>query len=179
MTRLPEPSRDSLSSDGQRIWDEIANTRSGIHGAFTVLMYVPELAEKIAELGDYFKHTGKLSGADRELAILSAAREMGSPYEWARHEPRARSEGVRDQVIESVRTMSFSSLNERELLIVEVVQTLFRTSKLPAGLFDKAVHELGRERLVELVALAGFYCLNAFIFASFDLSLPADSRSAF
>src|SRR5438067_952485 len=109
MARLPQPKRDDLSADGQRIWDAVSSSRSGIHGAFSALMYVPELAQQVAQLGDYFKHDGKLSLADRELAILVAAREMSSPYEWARHEPMARAAGLRAQAIEAVRNMTFNS----------------------------------------------------------------------
>lgn len=179
MTRFPDIARDTLTADEQRIWDKISASRGGISGPYSVMIRVPKLAEKMAELGDYFRNEGLLSGADRELAILAAAREIGSRYEWARHEPRAREAGTRNEAIEDLRSMSFTHMTERELVIVEVVQSLFRTRSVPQELYNKSLSHLGEELLVELVTLAGFYCSIAFTIMAFEVSLPPGTKPPF
>jgi 4-carboxymuconolactone decarboxylase len=142
-------------------------------------MRIPALAGKMAELGDYFRQESLLSGADRELAILAAAREIGSQYEWTRHEQLARNAGTRSEAIESVRLMRFNNLNQRELVIVEIVQSLFRTKFVHQSIFEKALKELGENELVELVTLAGFYSSIAFLITAFEVALPDGMKAPF
>lgn len=179
MTRLPDVKRDALDADQARVWEKISDTRGGVLGPYAVLMRIPLLAERISDLGNYFHQNTLLSGADRELAILTAAREIGSRYEWTRHEAAARQAGVRPEAIDCLRQMHFKHLTQRELVILEIVQSLFRTKIIPQGLFDKALNELGENILLELVALAGFYCSIAFIILAFDVSMPAGTDPSF
>lgn len=179
MSRLPAIRREALNDEGQRIWDSVAAARNGVHGPYEVLLRLPQLAERMLELGNYFREQGALAGADRELAIMVAAREMGSRYQWARHEPIAIAEGVRREAIDAVRKMIYRNLTDRELVVVEVVQSLFRTKMLPTRLYNQAVEQLGEDRLVELIALAGFYCSIAFILIGFEVTLPPDATATF
>ncbi len=97
MSRLPAPTRDALPPEGQRAWDVIAGTRGGVPGPYGVLIRHPALAERVAALGTILRFEGALPGADRELAILTAGRELGARFEWHAHEPLARQEGVRPE----------------------------------------------------------------------------------
>src|SRR5215203_6249567 len=89
MSRLPELKREDMSADEQAILDRVLATRSGLGGPTGVLMYVPELAGRMAAAEDYLRMETELPGRDRELVILATAREVGARYAWARHERRA------------------------------------------------------------------------------------------
>src|SRR5581483_10104075 len=109
-------------------------------------------------------------GADRELAILAVAREMGSRYEWVGQEAIARREGTRPEAIEAVRDLaSLEGLNEREWLVVEVARGLMRHHALSDELFAAAREALGQEALVELVALVGYYSMIAMVLVGFEV----------
>jgi 4-carboxymuconolactone decarboxylase len=180
MARLENPTREQLDPDGQQVWDRIWKSRGAVQGPHSVLLHVPPLADRVGELGDYLRFHGILPGADRELGILSAGRELGARYEWQAHEPIARREGVRPEAIEIVRAKgSLDGLSSRERVIVEVVRSLFREHVLPAELFQRALAELGRERLVELVALAGYYGLIGVVLNGFEVDLPATAGPTF
>ena len=180
MSRAPEASRESLSPRGQQAWDHIAGTRGGVAGPYQVLIQVPALAERVADLGTYLRFEGLLAGADRELAILVVAREIGSRYEWVGHAAIARREGVRPEAIEIVRTQgSPDGLSGRERLIVELVRTLHREHRIPDELFAAAEAELGREQLVELVGLAGYYGLIALVLVGYQVEPKADGARPF
>jgi 4-carboxymuconolactone decarboxylase len=180
MSRAPEVKREELPPRGQQAWEHIAGTRGGVAGPYQVLIQVPALAERVADLGTYLRFEGLLAGADRELAILVVAREIGSRYEWVGHEAIARREGVRPEAIEVARTQgSPAGLTGRERLIVELVRTLEREHQIPDGLFSAARAELGHERVVELVGLAGYYAMIALVLVGFEVEPKVEGAAPF
>ena len=176
MSRLPTINRDALAPNDQAVWDRIAAVRTGVRGPFGVLMHVPALADRVAALEDYFRFNAALPAVDRELVIMTTAREMGARYPWARHEARGRDVGTRTEAIEAVRLNStLEQLTARERLLVELVRTLLRTRALPDDLYTRALAELGRQQLIETVALAGHYSLIGLTVNAFDVAPPENS----
>src|SRR5919205_3829913 len=104
MSRVSVPERSGLGPEDQAVWDRIAAVRSGVRGPYGVLMHVPQLADRVRAVEDFFRFDAELPGADRELVILVAAREMDARYAWARHEHRGHEEGTRPEAIDTVRT---------------------------------------------------------------------------
>ena len=180
MTRVPEPSRDDLAPSTRAIHDRIAATRGGLRGPYGVLLHHPALCERVAALGEQLRFHSVLSGADLELAILAAGREAESPYEWAAHEPIAVREGARPEAITVVREgMSTHALHRREALIVDTVRALYRDHRLTADEFSRAETELGRQGLIELVTLVGYYGMIAGVLNAYEVDLPAGATPAF
>jgi 4-carboxymuconolactone decarboxylase len=180
MTRVPEPSRDQLEPATRALYDRIAATRGGLRGPYGVLLHHPALCERVAALGEQLRFHSVLSGADRELAILAAGREAESPYEWAAHEPIAVREGTRPEAIATVRDgRPTHGLHSREALIVDTVRAICRAHRLTADEFARAETELGRQGLIELVTLAGYYGMIAGVLNAYDVDLPAGTSPAF
>ena len=178
MSRLPAINRDALAPDDQAVWDRIAAVRAGVRGPFGVLMHVPALADRVAALEDYFRFNAALPAVDRELVIMATAREMGARYPWARHEARGREVGTRTEAIEAVRLNgALEQLTARERLLVEIVRTLLRTRALPDALYTRALAELGRQQLIETVALAGHYSLIGLTVNAFGVEPPENSST--
>ena len=180
MTRIPEPSRDELEPATRALYDRIAATRGGLRGPYGVLLHHPALCERVAALGEQLRFRSVLSGADRELAILAAGREAESPYEWAAHEPIAVREGTRPEAIATVRDgRPAQGLHAREALIVDTVRAICRAHRLTADEFARAETELGRQGLIELVTLAGYYGMIAAVLNAYDVDLPAGTSPVF
>ncbi len=178
MSRLPAINRDAISPEDQTIWDRIAAVRTGVRGPFGVLMHVPALADRVAALEDYFRFNAALPAADRELVIMATAREMGARYPWTRHEARGRQVGTRAEAIEAVRANdALEGLTSRERLLVEIVRGLLRARALSEDLFARGLAELGRQQLVETVALTGHYSLIGLVVNGFDVAPPDDSAT--
>jgi len=177
MTRIPEPRREELSAEARAVFDRIATTRGAIRGPYGVLLHHPTLADRVAALGELLRFDSKLPGAERELAILAAGREVGSPYEWAAHEPIALREGTRPQAIACIRdSRPTDGLAPREAVIVDTVRALYRTRRLTDRQFERAEAELGRVGLVELVTMAGYYGMIGFVLNAFAVPLPAGAN---
>jgi hypothetical protein len=49
-------------------------------------MHIPQLADRVRALEDYFRFDSDLPAADRERVLLVTAREMEARDNWARHQ---------------------------------------------------------------------------------------------
>src|SRR5215471_8635248 len=172
MSRLPTVTRDKLSMENQAIWDRIMAGRSGAGGPYGALFHVPGLAERIGAVENYFRSDGTLAATDRELIILTTARELGAHYPWNRHEIRGREAGVRPEAIEALRANGIlDALTAHEKLLVEIVRGILRQHQVSDDLFARALAELGPEKIVEMVALVGHYCLIGSIANTFGVAV--------
>ncbi len=180
MARLRQISRDDVPVEGRSAWDSIARSRGAVGGPFQVLMRVPPLAERVAEVGTYLRFQGTLVPVERELAILTVARYVGSRFEWVAHRAVAEKEGARAEAIETIRTLGdVTSLNERERLIVHTVRSILRDHTLDERDYGNAVAGLSEAGLVELVGLIGFYLQIGLTLTVFEVEPPMDSPPPF
>jgi 4-carboxymuconolactone decarboxylase len=177
MSRLPAPDRNDLPHEDRAVWDRIVAVHGGVRGPFGVLMHVPQLADRVHALQDYFfRFNGRqLPAANRELVILVTAREMEARYAWARHEPIAHEEGTPQEAVAAVwANGSLEGLTKRDRLLIEITRALLRTRRLTDTQYAEAVAELGEPQLIELVALAGHYSLIGLTLGAFEVPLRDD-----
>ena len=180
MARLPVPTRETLDPEGQRAWDAIAGSRGNVVGPFLMLLHHPVVAERVAALGEVLRFRSTLPGPDRELAILTAGREVEALFEWSAHEPMALREGTRPEAIAVVRDRGDTGgLQPREALIIDTVRALYRQHRLTDEQYARAEQEFGRQALVELVTLAGYYGMIGLVLNAFEVELPAGVTPAF
>ncbi len=180
MARLPVLNRDDLSAEDQGVWDRVAGSRGSVRGPFALLIHNPPIADRVAELGAQLRFRSVLSGAERELAILAAGREVEAGYEWLAHEPLGLQEGTRPEAIEVLRHhQPTDGLEPREALIIEVVRTLYREHRLSDDLYARAEAEFGRPALVEMVVIAGYYGLIGYVLNAFEVDMPPGAKLPF
>src|SRR5262245_33710118 len=178
MSRIPKANRESLSGEEQQIWDHIHAARKGGGVPYSMLMHVPELAARVAATEDYFRLESALGAADREIVILAAARELGARYRWMRHDFRAPQTGVRNEVIEALRSNGcLAGFTPRQKLLVEIPLSLMREHGLSDELFARAQSELNRRQLIEVIALVGHYSTIGFVANTFDIEAPEGSQT--
>ena len=177
MARVPYVSRDDLAIDKQSIYDRIAETRSSIEGggmpnSFRLLMNSPAAAEAVGHLGEYIRLHSALDPAARETAILGVARALNSQYEWAHHEPVARAVGVRDAVIEAIRSgRAPMGLPPKEGVFAQAGKELAQNGALAERTFQAVEHLLGAQGAVDLVVAIGYYAMLNAVLASLGVEL--------
>jgi putative methionine-R-sulfoxide reductase with GAF domain/alkylhydroperoxidase family enzyme len=174
--RLPLPRREDLDADGQRIWDRLADpaggTLRGLRGPGGIQLHSPELARRARPVNDYLRHQAGLGGRVRELAILATARELGSRFEWAAHEPAALGEGISREIIDTVRyRRATRGLAEVDAIVIELGRAIFDARKVSPATFAQALRLFGRRKLVDVVALMGNYAATAALLTAFDMQL--------
>jgi len=173
MSRLKPIERENLSPENQARWDKIMEGKSGGLGPYALLMYAPAMAEHLSDVENYFRHHGTLDTRDKELVILTVARELGSRFPWSRHEVRAHRAGMRKETIEALRANGpLDALTEHERFIVELTRSLLHERRLSDALFARALSELGPERLVETGGLVSHYNMISSVGNVFELEPP-------
>lgn len=180
MARLPDRKREDLSPEDQGVWDRVVGTRGSVRGPFGLMIHNPPICDRVAELGAQLRFRSSLSGADKELAILTAGREVEAGYEWVAHEPLGLKEGTRPEAIEVLRHQrATDGLLPREALIIDTVRTIYREHRLSDDHYARAEAEFGRPGLVELVVLSGYYGLIGYVLNTFEADLPAGAKQPF
>ena len=178
MSKLPNATREGLSAEQQNIWDYIFAGRTGGGGPYSMLMHSPAMAQHFAATEDYFRNHSLLPDADREIIILTAAREVSAHYAWTRHEIRAHKVGIRPEVIEALRTRaSVAKFSGREKLLVEFTRTLMNRHELPDDLFGQMESEFGHAKFIEAVGLLGHYITIGTVIRMFDVKPPEGSKT--
>ncbi len=166
--RLKTLTSDQLSPAQRKAWGIISGPRGRVIGPYQVLLWRPELASAVADLGAALRFSGTLPAADRELAILTVGAEWGALFEWTTHEPIAREAGVDPAGIDVLRTQSsIEGLAQRPRLVIRVARALCREHTLDDALYAEALATFGESMLVELVTLVGFYCLISCVLRGF------------
>ena len=166
LARLPYISREDLPEEKRHIYDRIADSfrrveaHSGVPLGMQAIFNSPDAAEAMATVADYLRIRSSLDPVIREIAILSTARERNSQYEWAHHEPIARNVGVREEVIESIRTgRAPMGLPAKEGVFAQAAKELAGKGSMTERTFQAILHLLGPQQTVDLVLLIGFYTM--------------------
>ena len=95
MARVPFATRESMSPEGQKIWDEIETSRGGVARNYAALLNNPQAAGSMATLGGYARFETPLDPRVKTLAILTAAREANGHYVWTVNQRGGRE--IRDE----------------------------------------------------------------------------------
>ena len=178
MPRLPNYTERASAPPGLRAaWDAVAAERGGsVSGPWGVLLASPPLAERGARLGNYVRFGSGLTDAQRETAILAAAREHNARLAWASHVPLARAAGIRERVIEAIGLRRPLEEPDGEAAeIVRYVRELVGGSRVSEAAFEALRSRLGERALVDLTGLLGYYALVCYALNAFQLDPPEGS----
>jgi 4-carboxymuconolactone decarboxylase len=139
-----------------------------------MLLHSPQVAAKVGELGHYLRFDSVLSDADRELAILTAARESNAAIEWAGHVRLGLRVGVRQEAIDAIANRSdLNAFTPEEAVIVDYGRQILREKRVSHQTFDAAHKRFGDRGIVDLTALLGYYTMIACTLNAFEM-MPAE-----
>jgi 4-carboxymuconolactone decarboxylase len=179
MTRAPEIERDKLTTEQQKVHDDILRRiprPAPVRGPFAVMLHAPAVADGAIRTYTAFRES-KLERRLVELMILVVARHHGAQYEWSAHEPRALEAGIAPATVAAIRERRTPALvRDDEKLVYDTVTELNATKRLSQASYDRALALLGLEQLVELITGAGFYTMVALTINAFDISVPDGAR---
>ena len=180
--RLPLVKRDSLDPTGQKTYDQLSSpaggSLAGLRGPGGIMLYAPKVSELNSALNRYLRspETG-FDGHVRELAILVTAREFNNQFEWAAHESVALKEGVPQATIDAVKhRKSLKGVPDADAVVIQLGREIYRSKKVSAATYARAVKQFGPERLINVVALMGNYAGTAAMLTVFDMQLPPGQK---
>ena len=169
-SRVPYIKREELSPEGQAAWDKIAAGRGKVFPNYQQLLNRPELAARVCAVGDFILHEAKIPNDDRQLSVLTIARELNCQYEWSVHEPMAEAAGVRPQAIEAIRHRHYDKLTPRERLFADCSREILHNN-VPDSTWRALEQILGRQAMVDFVVHVGFYAMICYCMDAFKLDL--------
>lgn len=174
MSRLQAPNTNTLDEGQQRVHDTIASgPRGGVRGPLAVWLWRAELAERAQALGQYCRYDSSLPARLSELAILVTARHWSSEYEWQAHKKIGLEAGLSTELVDAIRTEAEPLFSHNdESVVYRVATTLLSEKQINQDLYDEAYRILGRDGLIDLVGVLGYYGLISMTINVFDIDAP-------
>src|ERR687887_177537 len=69
----PITGKSDVPAEYHAVVDEVVKVFGQVRGPFSMLLHSPKLAERVLNLGNFFRNDSIVEGKDRSLAILAAA----------------------------------------------------------------------------------------------------------
>ncbi|MEC7670963.1 MAG: carboxymuconolactone decarboxylase family protein, partial [Pseudomonadota bacterium] len=159
--RLKNLDYSDMNQEQKKIYDDIASgPRGSVRGPLAVWMHRAGLADKAQSLGAYCRYSSSLEPLLSEFAICLIARIWASGYEWKVHSKIAIDAGVSKNTIESISLgKKPSQMSEEQHAIYEFTMSLNKDKRISDELYNKTYEILGKDRLVDLVGILGYYTL--------------------
>mgnify|MGYP004507626063 CR=1 FL=1 len=136
-------------------------------------MLNPRLGRGLERLGFGTRFDLSLPDRAREIVILLVAAAEDNDFERYAHHQAARRAGLDDEEIRLLDSGSFAPENEDEAVVVGVTQELLRSGTLSDATWRVAEGTLGRQAILEIVTLVGWYRLVALQLRVFGMEPPA------
>ena len=174
MATLPDPTA-TLTGEALAIFEDIAARRKakGVDhlGPYVPLLNHPELARLIEKLGYFYKYESALPRDVYQFIVLLSAKRSGVAFEWQDHIAAARAAGLPDAVVDAL-SAGAKAFPAPYDLIHEMTGCAFAYRSIPAGLQDEVISRYGRQGLIEIVTLCGFYAMIGMVNSCFDVPMP-------
>ncbi|MBI2766104.1 MAG: carboxymuconolactone decarboxylase family protein [Chloroflexi bacterium] len=174
MSRLPPLDLQDLTPEQKRVADEIqGGPRGGLRGPFEAWLRSPGLADHAQRLGAYCRFGTELPPDVVELAILLTGKHWKAQFEFWAHARLARTAGLPADAIEAIRTGATPQLEREDLAAAyDTITEYFRTNRLSAATYKRALDTFGERGLVDLIGIAGYYGLVSMTLNIFEVPVP-------
>src|SRR5713226_10017105 len=176
MARIPLVTRDRVADNDKPAYDAFMASRQGRPnvGPYTLLLHMPEMAQKLEALRLYLRDEASLPQKLQELVMISVAAEMGCAFIWYAHAAAARQAGVRDDIVDSIREKhTLAHLDPDEQTAVDFTRELLQNRKVSRPTFDAATARFGQRGTMTLTNLIACYAVLAYNMNTYDLEAPA------
>ena len=179
--RIPDLSPADMTERQKALFDAIAGPRGGVvRGPFAIWLRHPDLVEKANDFGNLLREGTSVAAHLSELAILVTARFWNARYEWFAHAGTAAKVGIDPAVIEAIRTNGTPAFDDPEQEIVYALsRELYETKFIADETYGRALEVLGQDRVIDLVAVVGFYTMVALTLNAFHAPLPEGAADPF
>ena len=176
MARIPLVTRDQVADKDKPAYDAFMQARAGRPnvGPYTLLLHMPEMAQKLEALRLCLRDEASLSQKLQEIVMISVAREMNCGFIWYAHAAAARQAGVRDDIVDGIRERrALANLDPDEQTVVDFTGELLQNRRVSRPTFDAATARFGQRGTMTLTNLIACYAVLAYNMNTYDLEAPA------
>ncbi len=172
--RLAQLAYEDLAPGVRPLADDILKVSSAaLGGPYNSLLRSPDMARRCFDLLDYLRFKTTVNKRLNEFAILIQARIANAQYEWWAHEPIARRAGLSDEVMAPLRRCERpAAMQADEALVYDFCVQLSLNHRVPDALWQKAVNEMGEQRVIDLTVLSGTYVMVSMLLNATQVGIP-------
>jgi len=155
---------------------ELQDAHGALNGPFGVMLHAPSIGGPLQELGAAVRFRTRMTDRAREIAILTVATATGSEFERYAHELIGQAAGLTEPELAALRDGSFTSTDPTETAAYAVCRRLLDIDPREPWRdeeYEAAADTLGRESLIELTVLVGYYRTLAQLMHVFAIKAPA------
>lgn len=179
MARVPFATREGMSTEDQKVWDEIETSRGGVAPNYAALLNNPQAAGNMAVLGGYARYETPLPPRIKALAVLTSAREANGSYVWTVNQPAAKAAGLSQEIIDSIHERRAPvGLDANDASVVQFVLELLRQHKISDTTFEAVRAQIGDSGVVDMLIVSGYYHTLAHCLQALEVELPEGTLSA-
>ncbi len=171
MARYIPPDPATLTPRQKEVYDAIASPPRGrVRGPLAVWLARPELADRAQSFGRYCRYDTSLPSELSELAILVTARHWSAEFEWQAHKPIALAAGLPPAAVDAIRDRQRPEwANPAQAVVHDFASELLERHQVSDEVWDRAVKLLGRDSVVDLAGVLGYYGLVAMTLRAFEV----------
>ncbi len=177
LPRVPRIAKHAdMTAANQHYFDRVIRTRGRVSGPFAVLLHGPDVADRVAAVGDYLLYHTVLSPAAKAFTWLVVASEFDCEYEWAFAEHAARKAGIQGAAIDAVRRRdSVAAPGDEQALIADFCHQLLRGNHHVAdATYYAVVAQFGVPATVQIAATVGYFVMQACVLNAFEVRPEGD-----
>ncbi len=173
MPRVSLLTKEQLPPEKQPLYDQIAGPRGHVAPPFAALLNSPEVAARVAALGEQLRYSGaSLPPEVREIVTLAVARHMRCQYIFTHHVASAKQAGLRDEVVQVIKDIAPPRrLLPKEGVFVQFTRELLEEKRIRDATYAAVEHLLGRQATVDLVVTIGYYTLQCYVVNAVGIEL--------
>jgi len=154
-----------------------AARRSPVFGPFEILMHSPQLMTQARAMGDYLRFKPSIGTTLSELAILITARAWSQDYEWTVHYPIALKAGIAPELAQAIAEGRHpEAMSDDEDIVYEFCRELHANKAVSDRTYQRAEKRFGRQGVVDLAGISGYYTLLAMELNMAQYEIPKDGR---
>jgi len=182
MSRIPLVTRHGdLPGPEQHYFDRIIRTRGSVGAPFQVLLNTPDVADRVASVGEFLLYDMVLPPAVKTLVWLIVAREYDCDYEWAGSVRHARRADIPEALIDAIRDRKplTGMSSEQELLVAFCHQLLRGNHHVDDATYRAAVGHFGVAATVQIATTIGYFVMWGFVLNAFEVEPVAAASDPF
>jgi 4-carboxymuconolactone decarboxylase len=173
----PLLTHDDVAPEHQHFLDRIVRTRGCISGVFQALLHSPDMAERIAHVGDFFLYQTILQRPVKVLVALIAARELDSDYVWNAGMALAGAGEVDARLIDAIENgEAVANASPEQKLVFDFCYQLLRGNHhVSDATYRAVVDHFGVPAAVQIAGILGYFVMMAVIANALEVAPDGDA----
>lgn len=124
---------------------------------FSMMVTSPEVARRLAIIGEQVRYYTDVPEMCREAAILSACYERDFPYDAKPHEEIALHRGMPKEQLTAIQEKKFDALPREISIASRFARAIASMEVVPQSLFNEVQQQFGNVGLLDLALTATYY----------------------